>query len=177
LNSRARCSSCKRTRRTSPRARHGRPTFFVHPRGSSSPASSPPRSACLLTSRSCTRCSIAPRTVLTGETSMFLMLLAATSLGHRAEPSVPWYDPVLGLGWGTCARSAGACSTRRSELCGPRTRARGGGRVRHTRRCDDGRVHGKSTMSRTAAHKELTCLWHDCIHCFMLTLHCSVGSL
>ncbi|KAH9910940.1 uncharacterized protein B0H18DRAFT_1172329 [Fomitopsis serialis] len=36
------------------------------------------------------------RAVPTGETSTLPTSLVATSLGHRAEPSAPWYDPALG---------------------------------------------------------------------------------
>ncbi|KAH9917732.1 uncharacterized protein B0H18DRAFT_958250 [Fomitopsis serialis] len=36
------------------------------------------------------------RAVPTGETSTLPTSLVVTSLGHRAEPSAPWYDPALG---------------------------------------------------------------------------------
>ncbi|KAM5530444.1 hypothetical protein V8D89_015884 [Ganoderma adspersum] len=36
------------------------------------------------------------RAVPTGETSALSTDLVVTSLGHRAEPSAPWYDPALG---------------------------------------------------------------------------------
>ena len=44
------------------------------------------------------------RVVPTGETSDLLTDLVVTSLGHRAEPSAPWYDPTLGHIHTECGR-------------------------------------------------------------------------
>ncbi|KAI0739679.1 hypothetical protein C8Q80DRAFT_196864 [Daedaleopsis nitida] len=68
--------------------------FFRSPAGLVTPPSSGTSQAQLTLAH--TMLDPSQRAVPTGETSTLSTDLVVTSLGHRAEPSAPWYDPALG---------------------------------------------------------------------------------
>ncbi|TBU36628.1 ferredoxin/adrenodoxin reductase [Dichomitus squalens] len=68
---------------------------FRAPTGLVTPPSGPSPSARAQLTLAHTALDPAQRAVPTGETSTLATDLVVTSLGHRAEPSLPWYDPAL----------------------------------------------------------------------------------
>ena len=67
--------------------------FFRSPTGLVTPSTTSDKA---ILSLAHTQLDPALRAVPTGETSTLRTDLVVTALGHRAEPSAPWYDPALG---------------------------------------------------------------------------------
>ena len=95
---------------------YGSPTSLIAPSTPSTP------SAMALLSLAHTQLDPALCTVPTGETSALPTNLVVTALGHRAEPSAPWYDPALGH---ICTLGAHIVDPTAGRIVRSRTRAAG----------------------------------------------------